>query len=184
MAQGDQTLAAKRTALKFVSGAMVTTCRDYLARVRAQDFIDEAVANRAVASEYVLCDSVAMLRGAAISGDDPFATERGQVLARRLDVSTFRSSLGPRIDDSHRVLADFAPSVTTSATEASLGGLDWRFRLRIVAVGDFDRDGTADWLVWLTDEAKDGNYRDYRALLIPNVSRPGLLAARGSCVVP
>lgn len=179
MAQGDQTLAAKRTALKFVSGAMVTTCRDYLARVRAQDFIDEAVANRAVASEYVLCDSVAMLRGAAVSrGDDPFATERGQVLARRLDVSTFRSSLGPRIDDSHRVLADFAPSVTTSATEASLGGLDWRFRLRIVAVGDFDRDGTADWLVWLTDEAQDGNYRDYRALLIPNVSRPGLLAAR------
>jgi hypothetical protein len=32
--------------------------------------------------------------------------------------------------------------------------------------------------VWLFDEAKTGNYRGYSVLVVNDVSRPGLLAAK------
>ena len=34
------------------------------------------------------------------------------------------------------------------------------------------------WLVWVFDEAKTGNYRGYSVLLIRDVSKLGLLAAK------
>jgi hypothetical protein len=46
-----------------------------------------------------------------------------------------------------------------------------------VLVGDIDQSGRADWLVWLTDEALDGNYRGYQSLLIKDVTESGLLRA-------
>lgn len=43
---------------------------------------------------------------------------------------------------------------------------------------DLDNDGRKDWLLWLTDEAKNGNYRGYRALIVSNVSESEILQAR------
>ena len=172
------TLTAARTPLKFASGVVVTSCRDYLAQRRAHAVLDEGVANRMVASEYVLCDSVAALQGAALaSADGDLAAKRGEVLASRLDLTSFPSSLGPRLDADHRVLRALGTPVRTTATEAVMDTADWTFRLRVVAVADFDHDGKTDWLVWLTDEARDGNYRDYRALVVPDVvGKPSLVA--------
>jgi hypothetical protein len=50
--------------------------------------------------------------------------------------------------------------------------------LKVVVVGDVDHNGRADWLVWLADEAIDGNYRGYQTLLVRDVPTAGLLRAQ------
>jgi hypothetical protein len=63
------------------------------------------------------------------------------------------------------------PSGVTATTK------DWSYVLRGVLVGDIDQSGGIDWLIWLTDEALDGNYRGYQSLVIQDVAESGLLRA-------
>ncbi len=54
---------------------------------------------------------------------------------------------------------------------------DWFFKIEVVADTDLDGDGKRDWLLWLIDEAKSGNYRGYSVLTVNTVSEAGFLAA-------
>ena len=70
-----------------------------------------------------------------------------------------------------------ANAVKTEATSASYETTDWHYRLEWVATLDANNNGKADWVLWLADEAKDGNYRQYQTLVIYDVSVTGLLSA-------
>ena len=70
-----------------------------------------------------------------------------------------------------------ANAVKTEATSASYETTDWHYRLEWVATLDANNNGKADWVVWLTDEAKDGNYLQYQTLVIYDVADTGRLRA-------
>ena len=51
------------------------------------------------------------------------------------------------------------------------------FRLEVVATLDPNNNAKPDWVLWLADEARPGNYRQYQALVIYDVSDSGPLRA-------
>jgi hypothetical protein len=174
----DKTLAEKRTPLRFESGRTVDTCNAYLQEVKASSIM-EGVNNRIISQEYLVCPSIVALRsaGSTTNTTQPPASY-GKELCSRLDLTTFPSSLRPRLDGAKRVLSALEIPLRADAYSCSFDTRDWSFRIEVVAEADFEKDGKSDWLVWLFDEAKAGNYRGYSALVVSDVSRPGLLAAK------
>ena len=95
-----------------------------------------------------------------------------QALVARLDLSSFRSSLGPRIDGDTR-MADVAlpaPAVSADCTEVSFGEPRWRQTLTLEAAG-----GGAV-VLRLADRALEASYDAPAALLVRLTGEPRLAA--------
>ena len=140
----------------------------------------EDVTNQQVKSEYLICDVLG-----SVANDmrmEPIAPGKGfgEALASRLDLRSFPSSLGPRVDDEHYTLNHLidARQLKTEPWGLTVSSPSWSYVLRVVLVGDIDRSGAVDWVIWLTDEALDGNYRGYDTLLVRDVAIDGLLQAQ------
>jgi hypothetical protein len=174
----DQTMVARRPALRFASGQTVHDCKDYLAQ-RGVTLIDEAVNNRIVAQEYLVCDAVALLRRAGPVGKSDYRPDSyGRELLRRLDLRSFPSSLRPMIDDKHVTFADLSGgAVRVEAHAVTVETDDWRYRLEVVADVE-SSDGAHYWLLWFSDVAKNGNYRGYQTLVVRNPAPKGPLLAQ------
>lgn len=174
----DKTLTEKRTPLRFESGRAVDTCGAYLDEAKVSS-ISENVNNEIISIEYLVCPSVAALRSAVpTSKTAGLITVYGKELCGRLDLMSFASSLRPKISSTKRVLSALGMPLETDKYSCSFDSQDWAFKVEVVAEADFTGVGTTDWLVWLFDEAKGGNYRGYAVLLIRDVSKPGLLSAK------
>ena len=174
--QHEATLKQKRTELQFDSGASAQTCEDYL-RLSATETLKEDVANQLVKSEYLVCDVLALVGKKKLGSGHPDGNF-GQVLAERVDLRSFPSSLHQMLDEKKFSLKQLGTNaVKKDARAASYDTQDWHYRLELVATLDVNNNGKADWVVWLADEAKDGNYRQYQTLVIHDVSKTGLLNA-------
>lgn len=169
-------LDKKRAALTFDSDATAHTCSDYF-RLIGSSNVKEDVTNQLAKSEYLLCDVAASI------GDKKVAMGArnvafGQVLATRLDLRSIPSSLFQMLDEHKYSLNQLdAAAVKLSPVAATYETKDLRFRLEVVATLDVNKNGKADWLLWLADEARTGNYRQYQTLVIYDVTGSGLLRA-------
>ena len=174
----EQTLKKERSPLTFSSGTTVETCRDYLSQSDT-DALADGVDNRTVAGEYLVCDSVAALNQAEEAGGIQYSPESyGKQLMARLDLRGFPSSLGPRLTDKQYTLADLASeAVHHSRYGVAFDSKNWHFALEVVASTDLNGNGRADWLLWLVDEAKAGNYRNYELLVAYDVEGSGSIQA-------
>lgn len=174
----EQTLEKQRSPLAFSSGTTVETCREYLAQSDT-DALAEGVDNRTVSGEYLVCDSVAALNQSEEAGGIQYSPESyGKQLMARLDLRTFSSSLGPRVTDEQYTLADLAlDAVDHSRFQVVFDSKNWHFALEVVASRDLNGNGRDDWLLWLVDEAKAGNYRDYEVLVAYDVGGSGPIQA-------
>jgi len=166
----------KRASLTFDSGATAQTCGEYL-RLMAVSVLKEDVNNQIARSEYLLCDVLAMI------GDRKLGAGRqgaafGQILATRLDLRSFPSSLFQTLDERKFSLSHLdAKAVRADSTGVKYETKNWHFRLELVATLDVNNNGKADWVLWLADEAKSGNYRQYQTLIVPDVSDTGPMSA-------
>jgi hypothetical protein len=173
----DQVMVRPRTPISFESGRTAGNCTEYLAE-RTRGEISAAVSNRIVKSEYCVCDVLDLLRRA-----QPARAARrppslyAQEIVERLDLRSFLSSLRPRMeDDEHPVMRTLEIlSPRTDRFTVISDTEDWYYSFEVVARADFMNDGSEDWLVLFTDQAKEGNYRDYSVLVVKDVARPGLL---------
>jgi hypothetical protein len=139
----------------------------------------EGVNNEIISQEYLICPSIVVLQSAdSTSITTHLPVSYGTELCSRLDLTTFPSSLRPRLSGAKRVLSALEIPLEADKYACSFDTRDWFFRVEVVAEADFEKDGKTDWLVWLFDEAKTGNYRGYSVLVVSDVSRPGLLAAK------
>jgi hypothetical protein len=174
----DKTMSERRTPLRFESGRVVDTCNAYLQEAKVSS-IYEGVNNEIISQEYLVCPSVAVLQSAARSATTAGSINAyGRELCDRLDFMSFASSLRPRVDDTKRVLSALDNPLETDKYSCSFSSRDWFLKVEVVAEADFTEDGKTDWLVWVFDEAKTGNYRGYAVLLLSDVSKPGLLTAK------
>lgn len=167
-ASQDRAMVVQRPALRFASGRTARDCAGYLAERRSAA-IDEAVNNRIVAQEYLVCDAVALLRQARPVGRPAYRPDSyGRDLLGRLDLSGFASSLRPLIGDRRITLAELPDgAIQVEAHAVTVETADWRYRFEVVA--DIDsKAGEHQWLVWFSDEARKGNYRSYETLLVRN----------------
>jgi hypothetical protein len=177
LAQREQVLTAKRTALPLSDAATADSCATYLQARKAGRQIAETVDAQLVASEYLVCEAVDLLPASeASAGETP--DKLGARLAKQLDLRTFPSSLGPQLDGERHNLAALSDTVKTDDVAATLEDESSTIRFEVVAEADLNRDGKPDWIVWMADEARDGNYRGYATLVIEDATASGPLKAK------
>lgn len=167
------TLTMERAALVFENGASAKNCVAY-SNFLSQSPVAESVRNAEIRSEYLLCDSLRLI------SDRPFIAKKKTLpnsvamkLLGRLDLRTFPSSLRNRATDQAYTLKALLPG-TVQATGSSLAveTSDNFFKLEIVALVPQGRGTAQDWIVWVTDEVKGGNYRSYRTLVVSKSNTP------------
>ncbi len=176
----DNTWSSTRAPVSFPSGETATSCATYAA-LKAKEAPLETTQNQLAKSEYVICDSLATLKRAGMSASAVEPSKAyGNVLVERLDLRSVPSSLGPALSDERYTLRaldsqDFP--VTQNTYRAGIESDERRTMFEVVATADIDRNGQADWLLWLSDEIKTGTYRGYLALVIYNPAESGTLEA-------
>lgn len=175
----DQSWGKQRNRLSFDGNGTATDCSSYFEKV-AKFRIDETVDNQVVKSEYLICDALKLLadsfpRVAAES----MRVVAGKALLSKLDLRTFPSSQNILSDDrSHTLAALYPDRAACDATTARIDTEDWNLTLKIVAAARLNDNAADDWIVWLSDESKTGNYRSYQTLVIydPSDQHDGLAA--------
>jgi hypothetical protein len=106
----------------------------------------------------------------------------GRFLSEKFDLATVRSSFGPRRTSAKRTFADFEmkPSQLAEDSVVFLSPGDWLYELRIVARGDFNRDGIEDLKVCFVDRALNGGtYDTAQGLLLTRYSGDAYVIALG-----
>ena len=163
-----QSFNSKRAELEFISGIKVNSCDTYSKEVENSK-ISEGVNNQIAKSEYLLCDVLGLL------GNKSYSVKKADVnisnlIASKLDLRSFPSSLGPRIDDkSHTIKSIAGNDLAVKANAAIYETPDWNFKLELVAISDINANKKEDWILWVTDESKSGNYRSYQTLVLYDV---------------
>ena len=176
-------LFAPRTALLFDNGGVANNCAQY-SNLLSSGAPYESTRSAEIRSEYLVCDAVQML------GLQPFIVTQASLpanaartLFERLDMRSFPSSLRNRADGQTHTLNTLLASgkVTMTRDTVEVETNTQFFSLKIVGVvkrpaNEFGgRRLQKEWIVWVGDELKDGNYKSYRTLIVrlPSDSRGG-----------
>ncbi|MDH2432115.1 hypothetical protein QCD60_06040 [Pokkaliibacter sp. MBI-7] len=143
----------------------MSNCEQYLQAKRTSTLAED-VNNIRQSANYLTCDTLALLQHAKVSL--PVAgQDYGKALAEQLDLRSFPSSLAQLPDDDRYTLSRLdSAALQLSNTAVRYGTAELNFSLQLMALADVDGDGIDDWVVWMSDEAKEGNYADYEVLLI------------------
>ena len=165
----NETWRKHRSEIEFQSGVSVRNCADYVREVK-RSHLSESVNNQLVKSEYLRCE-VLDLVGETFIGDEEVDRDYGELIAERLDLRSFPSSMFQIASDEKFTLrAVFPDDTQTKRNGVIYESDDWVFGLDLVAVVDVDDNGLLDWIMWLADESKEGNYHSYTTLVSFDVS--------------
>lgn len=166
-----------RTEIVFANGEKANNCEAYI-KASKSSRINEAINNQLVKGEYLICDVLFLV------GDEKFSVSKnnanfGKLLAQKLDLRSFPSSRFQMLDEKSHTLDKLTGDLKIDATTASVESKDWFYSLELIADVDINKNGKADWIIWLVDEAKMGNYRSYQTLVAYDVDTgEGLLRAQ------
>lgn len=173
----DTAWREKRSDIMFENGEGADDCASYVALFKKSK-LKEGVNNQLIRSEYLVCEALYLI-GDGHSVMHERSNTSGATLASGLDIGSFSSSLFQMTDDDKRTLEQMVPGQLSSEGNHVVYQLaDWVYRLEVVAAGDIDGNGKTDWLIWLSDESKTGNYRSYQTLISYDIPSSGLLTAQ------
>lgn len=172
-------LAQPREPVEFVSGKKASDCHDYLTLKKTQN-LEEGVNNTLIAQNYLICDTLDQLNKTSKVVVKPITVKsRGELLARYLVVDSYPSSLYQKTDDKHNTLTSLlGDSLVIQPNGVVSDTNDWYYELQVVAIADIDNNGQEDWLIWLTDKAKQGNYNVMSLLIAFNVRAQQLISVK------
>ena len=121
----------------------------------------------------LLLASVVLLIAPTVPAQDATAPEAWpeQDLARfvfeHLDITSFRSSMGPRRSEGQRFFSDLGVHPNrVSETEAVSDDGGWSYSVRILGKRDYNRDGVDEVLICFSDVARDGGTYNTRKHLV------------------
>lgn len=161
----DESLNKARSELLYSNGEIAKNCLMYF-QLMSKDKLDESIYNQVIKSEYLECDALKILSYASDEGIKNKIAQ-GEMLAERLDLSSFPSSLFRMVEKERNTLAALFPKkVSFTSHAAMLDTEDWFFQLEIVGVLNINNNNVPDWIIWLSDESKSGNYRSYTTLVV------------------
>ena len=168
LAKYKKTFDAIKTEMQFSSGKKANSCSTYSKETKVSK-IAEGVNNQLVKSEYLVCD-VLMLLGNEAYSISKFDTKLSHMLSQKLDLRSFPSSFGPRLDDKNYTLEMIAASsLSVKSNSVVYESEDWYYKIELIAMSDVNGNKKEDWILWVTDESKDGNYRNYQTLVVYDV---------------
>lgn len=155
----EVSIKEKRMPLMFANSFKAESCTEY-SQLKNNEALVENEANFLAAQSYVVCDTILAVKQADQNFNLELATVNvGNVLAEKLDISSFRSSLAKKAtENSYTLNALSQGTVEVTDYTATYETNDWYYELKVVARVDANGDGAEDWLVWVTDKAKTGSY--------------------------
>lgn len=166
-----------RSVLAFDNGQTATNCIEYISLLK-ESTISETVHNKLIKSEYLICDLIHLIDNNNIAINTSNDT-LGVLLATYLDLRSFPNSLSQMIDDSKVTLMSLAPEdIIIKGNSVKYETSDWVLFLEVVAVTDLNNNSKNDLIIWLSDEAMDGNYRSYETLIAYDVIKRQLIEAK------
>lgn len=164
----DQELMAERSELMFSNKQVVKNCAMYF-KLFNQYRVDEGVNNMIRKSEYLICDALKILSSSS-SVSIVIEHNLGEKLSSKLDLRSFPSSISRQIDDQKHTLVSLEPNnITDKKFSTVLETADRAFSLEVVAIANINNNDSPDWIVWVLDEFKFGNYRAYNTLILYDV---------------
>lgn len=162
----NKSLKKKRIEISFTSGKNVNNCVDYLAEIKISNIFD-GVNNTIHHSEYLACEALDLLKSHNVITPKQ-KVSYGELLSSNLDLSSFPSSVNQESRVYGKILQKLDPKnlkignyTVTRETD------DWIYRIEVIAASDLNNDGTNDLILWLYDQAKNGNYHAYSTLVVP-----------------
>jgi len=166
----ELTYTQKRTPVTFVSGDVADSCQRYFALMENSQ-VKEGVNNLKAAQNYVICDTVKVVSQAI---DSEFVasgvTKPGAMLAEHVALDSFPSSVYQRTDEKNNSLSVmFKDALALTQYSVLANAKDWHYALTLHAILDVNGDGAEDWVIWLTDKAKSGNYSIMAGFYASNV---------------
>ncbi|WCM86400.1 hypothetical protein [Acidovorax sp. NCPPB 3576] len=175
-------LTADRTPLAFDNGASAKNCVEYSDLLSKSQPV-ESTRNFEIRSEYLLCDSIRLVAGKPFVAEKASASgQQAKALYEKLDLRSFPSSLRNRADAKKHTLKTLLPGKPQSEGGAvKVETPDQFFRLEVVGTIDHGKGRKPEWIVWVTDELKNGTYRGYSNIVVhPPRTASGLYTAAGA----
>lgn len=162
----EATMNKERSSLIFSSGKVVKNCTDYLT-FNKSDKLEEFLLNQQVKSEYLECDVLNVLRKSKAFTDESKDLQFDRELAYRLDLRSFPNSLRPALTNkSYTLHSLFEEKINLNGNEVTYEDEEWYLSLKVVAVVNANENLSQDWVVWMIDQAKNGNYVKYESLIV------------------
>jgi hypothetical protein len=169
--------------LTLISGdktLQVKSCQSFINIISDETVhVNETTHNMHIYADYQPCIAAWLVSHAQTSKttylNEPYSSQ----IINQLDLSTFRSSLGPRLDKNKKTLADFAfKDIKTNYNNVMINDNSWTYEFTLLARGDFTGDGTEDLLVRFLDQAEEGTYFSLQTLVLERGSAQFLTRAR------
>lgn len=163
----DNSFKRTRNKLSFNGDQVANDCNSYFELSSKYD-VEESIHNQQVKSEYLICDALKILSNSSgVYSEKVSNLDLGEELLSKLDLRSFPSSLNRASDERSHTLKSLYPRQTTSIDNvAELQTEDWAFTMEVVALARINDNSFPDWIVWVLDESKSGNYRGYSTLIV------------------
>lgn len=163
----DSSLSKNRSNLLFNNNEVANNCNSYTLLNSKYD-VDESIYNQQVKSEYLICDALdILLNSSQVTNYKVNDLSFGEKLASKLDLRSFPSSLNRAgTEEAHTLKSIFPEQSKYFDNVAELQTEDWTFAIEVVALAKINDNSFPDWIVWVLDEAKSGNYRGYSTFII------------------
>ena len=162
----NKSIKKGRSVLLFEDEYSASNCSTYF-ELSGKKNILETINNQVVKSEYLVCDALKIISSSKIYSGNTDTTQVGIDLLTKLDFRSFPNSLARMAEDNSFTLHDILPDQSLSKSASVLyESDDWFFSLRVVAIVNINNNPWQDWIVFLSDESKSGNYRNYATLII------------------
>lgn len=163
VAEHNKAWLKTRAPLMLNDNSTVTSCAQFFEKHAG---VSESVMAQMAASEYLICDVIALLKNSERVSTQPL-TGTGKALYTHIDIRSLPTSLS-QLADTEKFVFSSINDIPVAITDNSVisDTEDWFFKLEVVAISDLNKNKQQDWIIWMTDEAKDGNYRAYKTLVI------------------
>lgn len=177
-------LTSKRTAISFAKGD-ANNCKGYLELVKDSE-IEESAKYQLIKSEYIECEVLNLVKNShaktiEYQNTDELDGDIGKVLAEKLDLTSFNSSLGQLTLDNKKTLATIFPNtIRQHKNSLTIEDESRHFNLLLVAKAYINNNQHSDWILIVSDEILDGTYRSFATIIIidPETSQQSLLKAK------
>jgi hypothetical protein len=175
----DNSLSKNRSNLLFNNNEVANNCNSYILLNSKYD-LDESIYNQQVKSEYLTCDALEiLLNSSQVINYKVSDLSFGEKLASKLDLRSFPSSLNrTSTEEAHTLKSIFPEQSKSFDNSVDLQTEDWAFAIEVVALAKINDNSLPDWIIWVLDEAKSGNYRGYSTFIIYDPEKQMQLKAK------
>lgn len=158
----------------------VNNCQQFINHIAAAT-VDETISNMHVYAEYQPCVISRLVDQAKPSNARFFQENFSSTIIDQLDLSSFASSLGPRLEENKKTLAAFEfSSMTESNHKVEIQDEGWAYEFTLLASGDFTGDGIEDLLVRFLDQSGDASYFSLQTLILEKPDEKSQVSANNA----